>query len=298
MNMIRSYPKVYALGHAALKDLLDGPVVVEEKIDGSQFSFAKINGEIFCRSRNQPIVLDAAGMFGAAVKTVCVLAPILHEGWTYRAEYLQKPKHNVLAYDRVPAEHLIIYDVETSDSTFMDPTAKAGEARRIGLEVVPLIGTSVPDMDSLKGILEKVSCLGGQKIEGIVIKNYARFGTDGKVLMGKFVSEAFKEKHKVDWKDANPGAGDFIEVIAQSLRTNARWEKAVQHLKEAGKLEGSPKDIGPLIKEAQRDIMEECGAEIADQLMKYALPKIQRTVVRGLPEWYKETLAKNQFDPK
>jgi ATP-dependent RNA circularization protein (DNA/RNA ligase family) len=37
--MILSYPSIYALGHRAIRELFDGPVVVEEKIDGSQFSF-------------------------------------------------------------------------------------------------------------------------------------------------------------------------------------------------------------------------------------------------------------------
>ena len=28
-----SYPKVYAVGHAAIPDLFDGPVIVEEKVE-------------------------------------------------------------------------------------------------------------------------------------------------------------------------------------------------------------------------------------------------------------------------
>ena len=39
LNQISSYPKIYSLGHAAILDLLDGRVIVEEKVDGSQFSF-------------------------------------------------------------------------------------------------------------------------------------------------------------------------------------------------------------------------------------------------------------------
>jgi len=37
-NHLGSYPSIYNLGHRYLGDLLDGPVVVEEKVDGSQFS--------------------------------------------------------------------------------------------------------------------------------------------------------------------------------------------------------------------------------------------------------------------
>ena len=34
-----SFPSVYAVGHAALADLFLDDVIVEEKVDGSQFSF-------------------------------------------------------------------------------------------------------------------------------------------------------------------------------------------------------------------------------------------------------------------
>ena len=37
--MISSYSTIFALGHAAVKPLLDVPCIVEEKVDGSQFSF-------------------------------------------------------------------------------------------------------------------------------------------------------------------------------------------------------------------------------------------------------------------
>ena len=41
-----SYGKIFNLGHKETEALFDGPVVVEEKIDGSQFSFGSINGEL------------------------------------------------------------------------------------------------------------------------------------------------------------------------------------------------------------------------------------------------------------
>ncbi len=43
MENINSYPSVYQLGHKAIQNIFDGKVVIEEKIDGSQFSFGMIN---------------------------------------------------------------------------------------------------------------------------------------------------------------------------------------------------------------------------------------------------------------
>lgn len=39
MESWHSYPSIYNLGHRYIADLLTVPVIVEEKIDGSQFSF-------------------------------------------------------------------------------------------------------------------------------------------------------------------------------------------------------------------------------------------------------------------
>jgi hypothetical protein len=150
-------------------------------------------------------------------------------------------------------------------------------------------------MEEITGFLETPSILGGQKVEGIVVKNYARFGLDKKALMGKYVSEAYKEVHASEWKAANPKSGDVLVQLIYRYRTPARWQKALQHLTERGAIEGSPRDIGPLIREVPEDVERECAEEIRDVLWAWAWPKIRRGLNAGLPEWYKTTLAKQAF---
>jgi len=296
-----SYPAIFALGHRALAELLLDPVIVEEKIDGSQFSFALLDhddGErvLHCRSKGAQLNLVAPEkMFVRAVDVVQALP--LHSGWTYRAEYLQKPKHNALAYDRIPEKHLMVFDINTGHEEYMPYAEKAKECARLGLEIVPLVYEGVLDtFANFRSMIDRVSALGGQKVEGVVVKNYNRFGPDKKVLMGKFVSEAFKEVHAAEWKAENPSKTDIVDKLIDTLRTPARWNKAVQHLRERGQIEDSPRDIGHLIKEVQADIEKECMELIASKLAGWALPQIRRGVVRGLPEFYKETLLKRQFE--
>lgn len=294
-----SYPSIYALGHNALGELLMDPVLIEEKVDGSQFSFGVFeeNGErVFrCRSKGCIMVPDAPEkMFQAAVDTARALP--LRPGWTYRAEYLAKPKHNVLAYARTPKDHLIIFDINDAEESYLGYDEKAAEAARLGLEVVPrLFEGALTTLDTVLPLLDTPSVLEGQKIEGFVIKNYSRFGRDKKVLMGKFVCAEFKESHSKEWKLMNPTKTDIVDALIAGLKTDARFHKAVQHLRESGAICGEPRDIGALIKEVQADIEKECEAEIKDALFKYALPKIRRGVVAGLPEWYKSQLAQSQF---
>jgi hypothetical protein len=285
-----SYPKVWALGHSGIKELLFDEVIVEEKIDGSQFSFGRFDGVLHCKSKGAEINIEyPEKMFSNAVDVVKKLD--LTDGFTYRAEYLKTPKHNVLAYDRIPKDHLIVFDISIGMEEYLVPETKLSEANRLGLECVPvLFKGSIENPASIVELLNTTSVLGGQKVEGIVIKNYRRFGIDKKILIGKYVSEAFKEVHGAEWKEANPTKNDVIAHLIASYKTPARWNKAIQHLKEAGKLTQSPKDIGALIREVQDDIEAEEKEEIKNKLYANAIQHIKRGVVGGLPEFYKEYL--------
>lgn len=293
-----SYPKIYNLGHAALKSLFNSDVLVEEKIDGSQFSFGKFDGVLKCRSKGQQLIVDAPEkMFEKAVATALKLLPNLHEGYTYRAEYLQKPKHNSLTYGRVPKDNLIIFDISPGEEVYLSYGEKKKESERLGLEVVPLIYEGlVSDAQRLLELMDRESSLGDVKIEGFVVKNYLQFGTDKKVLMGKHVSEAFKEIHTKEWANTNPSSSDVLFRLSDSLKTEARWEKAVQHLREKGQITDTPKDIGNLLKEIHEDIKAECEAEIKEQLYRWALPHVVRKSTQGFPEWYKQQLLSKHFE--
>lgn len=290
-----SYPKIYALGHAAVKELLFDEVIVEEKVDGSQFSFGRFNGELKIRSKGVQMFVDAPeAMFQRAVDVVKELD--LVDGWTYRAEYLQKPHHNTIAYDRIPTRHLMILDINTGQEEYLGYTEKIHQAAYLGLECVPcLYQGKIEDPSSIVALLDTISVLGGQKVEGIVIKNYSRFGMDKKVLMGKYVSEAFKETNGVEWKKNNPTQTDIIQQLIVTYKTTARWDKAIQHLRDAGKLTESPKDIGNLIKEVQKDVEEEEKEQIKQMLYNHVIGHVRRGIVGGLPEYYKEYLMKKQF---
>ncbi len=289
---ISSYPSIYAVGHRSIKEIFSSPVVIEEKIDGSQWSMIKTDGVLACRSKGQQIVVDAPEkLFAAAVATAKTLD--LHDGWTYRCEYLAKPKHNTLAYARIPKQHLIVFDVMTAPEVYLSTDEKRAEAERIGLECVPCFANGIVfesgpiSAGIAEQYLQNESILGGTKIEGFVVKNYNIITMEKKIAIAKYVSAAFKEKHQHEWKVANPSAGDFIQHIIGELKTEARWNKAVQHLRDDGKLTGTPQDIGALLKEVQMDLMKEESDAIKESLFQHFQSQIKRGVIAGLPEWYK-----------
>jgi hypothetical protein len=299
-TMIPAYPKIYALGHPALANLLEGPVVVQEKVDGSQFSFGLLDGVLACRSRGREIFLEAPdSMFKAGVDYVKTIQDQLVPGWIYRCEYLRVPNHNTLAYTRIPTHHLVLFDILIGLETYATRANLAFEAEKLGIDAVPYVYQGEIDLEKFQGFMARESYLGGQTVEGVVIKNYERFcQKTGHVLIGKYVSEEFKEVHNASWKERHPGKKDIMAVLIGKYKTVARWEKAVYRLRDQGTLCHEPRDIGSIIKEVWPDIVAECEQEIKDDLWKFFSKDIQRGCTAGLPEWYKQRLMHQQFEGK
>lgn len=297
---LHAYGKIYNLGHICLEKLFSGPVVVEEKVDGSQFSFGVKNGRLFMRSKGAAVLPETInGLFAPSARTVQDLfeAGKLVEGWTYRGEAMCRPKHNTLEYGRAPRGNIALFDVDTGEERYVTRADKERIAENLGVEVVPVLYQGeVTSSSQLAELMERESFLGGCKIEGFVVKNYAHLDPKMlKLLMGKHVSEAFKEANGVDFAKRYPTATDFVDQLAGAYRTDARWQKAVQRLHESGAATNEPKDIGPLIKSVRDDIAEECEEEIKNRLWAHFKDQIFRTATRGLPEWYKGKLMELQF---
>lgn len=299
--MLHSYPEVHQLGHKIVSDVLNGHVLVQEKVDGSQISFGvDEHGELKVRSKNAEINVEHPdGMFKLAVEWAVKNRLSFHPEWTYRGEYLQKPKHNTLVYSRTPNNHIILFDICDGLESYLPYADVCAEAERIGLEVVPLFAEGVftqADILARKDEwLLRESILGGTKVEGVVIKNYNVFTAEKKAAMAKIVQPEFKELNAVNWKSANPTGADMVQKIIDVYKAEARWQKAVQHLRDSGALQGEMKDIPALMKEVSSDVLKECKDEIVEQLFAYAWPKISKGITRGLPEWYKSQIENGEM---
>lgn len=294
--MIPSMGSIMAVGHAAIADLFTGAVEISEKVDGSQFSFRLTEeGEIEMRSKGQEILEGnpSSKMFQPAIDSVRERRARLVPGFIYRGEFLSKPKHNSLCYSRIPKGNIVIFDVETEPGAHLNAAMRQYEAHHIDLEAVPVfyVGEVTDHATWLHNLLERDSFLGNVKIEGVVVKNFAQW-LHGHYMAGKYVSPAFKEVHSREWKASNPSKGDFIESVIETYRTEARWMKGVQHLKERGEWTGGPQDIGPLMKEVAEDVMAEEADQMAVVIFNHFKSQISRGVVRGIPQWVKEQLLR------
>ena len=201
--MIKAFPKIFAIGTDYIKDIFKNDVEITEKIDGSQFAFGKIDNELFMRSKGAQIFPEnPEKMFGVASDYVLSIESKITNNTIYFCEYLKKPKHNILAYNRVPKNNLILFSVCDNTEKFItsydDLLKKADD---IDIETVPLIYKGkINDSQEIFNLINSESVLGGTNMEGIVVKNYFQpflLGDQPIPLMaGKFVSEKFKEVHQ------------------------------------------------------------------------------------------------------
>lgn len=293
-----AFPKIIHLGDKAIADIFDDEVEITEKLDGSQLGFGIVDGQLIVRSKGKEQNLDNPDkMFTLAVEYVKSIKDKLSEGVFYYGEYLEKPRHSTLAYDRVPRNNIALFGVSYGGE-FRSYEYIENEANKLGVDVVPLIYKGKSSPEHVLELVKGDSYLGGQEREGVVVKAYKSWQWMHlvfSVMAGKYVTEKFKEVHRKDWRLNNTGKGKF-EAMADQYATVPRWNKAIQHLREAGTLEASPKDIGNLIKEIRRDITEEEKENIKVQLWAIFGDDVLRNSVKGFPEWYKEQLLMGEVN--
>ena len=302
---ICGYPKIFALGHRNVINIFDDEVEITEKVDGSQFVFGKdMNGKLHIRSKGALIDIEnPPQMFKLGVDYVLSIQDALSDDQSFYCEYLNKPKHNTLVYDRVPQNNLVLFGVSDFCRTQMVQSHEvlAANAYCLNIDVIPLIYSGKLDSAAdVLGMMKRKSYLGGKyDVEGIVVKNYHKSielnGQIYPVITGKYVSEAFKEVHQKTWKAENTARGGW-DATVKGYRTEARWMKSIQHLQEDGKLDNSPKDIGPLIKAIHTDIRDEEKEALKDILWKQFSPDLFRVATAGFPEWYKKKLLEDSFN--
>jgi hypothetical protein len=299
---MKFYPKIRPVGHRDIQDLLHGPVVVQEKIDGSNFAFGRtLDGELFCLSRARKLDLSegAVGQFGPAVKHVLdAAAHKIPNGKLYRCEYLQKPHHNVLAYGRVPKGHLVLFEVEQEiacesyTSIVCDDAQLHSIAEDFGIDAAQQIATlNIGRGGSLNELFEawskQESMLGGE-IEGVVIKNYHKTDAHGNILIGKMVRKEFKEVHK---HKATAEKTDPAYDIGARFGGPARWRKAVQFLRDCDGLQGEMMDMPLLMKRVRQDVELEEKDAIKELLWQHYRKNVLGATTKGLAEWYKGELG-------
>jgi hypothetical protein len=289
-----------------------GKFVIEEKVDGSQFRFG-IDGNGNFMAGSKSVNYDSVDKIDKSFSKItaeveeklkdaydCEVFGFLepNDFIIFYGEYMRSEKHNALKYDKVPEGNVYLFDVAVN-GVYMGYESVKLWANILGFEPVHVydVTDKLPDYDEIsKNLRIWKSCLGDVNPEGVVIKNYDIMIMDNfrKVespLMLKVVRSEFKEILKKDWKQREgKSTNDIVGRIISQVNKNAVWDKAVQHLRDEGKITGTMADMRLLLNKVDEDIEKEWVEIINKELYKSFEYDIRKAFVSGLAEYYKKKL--------
>jgi hypothetical protein len=277
------------------KCFLDGTVdqtncEITEKIDGSQISWRKKNGELSIYSKNYqiyPSLKPVQKTFKPAVTYLLSICDKIAVGYIYYGETLATPRHNVIRYSRIPNNNLVLWAVNDLPlNKWLNQFELKHEAKSLSIEYLIPLNTEEDPVNE--------SCLGGV-IEGVVYSYLINNSRD--IIKFKKVNEAFYEIRQQSKENKNLLRGaqtDTWGEFKNRFKTEARWNKAIQHLRDQGVLENKESDIGLLCKETMCDILLEEEKTIQDFFNKTFRKELLKHAITGLADYYKNYLIENK----
>lgn len=187
--------------HDALR-LLEGDVIVEEKLDGANIGIScHANGELRAQNRGQYLDLPTSGQFSRlhdwiythTTEIQKVLTPdlILFGEWC-------SARHSI-TYDKLP-DWFLLFDVyDKSACTFWSVTRRNALGHAAGLKVVPTLFTGTASIESLTALIEGAKSLFGPSArEGVVVR---RDVGDWNEARAKLVSSEFTQSITAHWRN-------------------------------------------------------------------------------------------------
>lgn len=296
-NAIPAYPKIWHIGTPEMENLFTGEVEVTEKIDGSQFAFGKLeDGTLVMRSKGKQVYPETVEkLFKKTVDHILSVQESIPNGFIFYGESVTSPRHNTLSYAKTPLGYFVLFGIKDSKGLFITSySALKYTSILLGVQAVPLLFKGkIQERSQLDVMLNLDSVLGNEKIEGVVIKNYEQLANSAfsRECFAKLVRPGFKERNSSE----HPSKRDKMEDFLSQFKTDARWNKAIQHLRDSGELTQSPKDIGKIILEIHKDLKIEEREYIKNALYNMYERQILSASVLGFPEFYKQHLLDSQF---
>jgi len=310
-------------------------IVLEEKIDGSNFRIGiNKDGTVQFGSRTQdetddsfskktfrPIidyVTKHMDSWNVREKMMNTLESMEYDSIIIFGEYLSKPRHSTLYYERIPKNYLAVFDIAAiRDGTFtmLHPECELFDSivKLMDFDKVPILFSgksecAMQDLFTWAREEHKVeSYLGGQMREGVIFKNYEPYhdgefwqslGEETILPMVKFVREEFKEAlsgvaNKDKTKKGSADIDEIVQYIMESYITKGRVQKSIMKLEEQhGRGKIDRQYTGSVIGDVFQDILAEQKEEI-DKLLHRAFNKRMNKHAGLIRELFFQILEEN-----
>ncbi|WP_029043429.1 RNA ligase family protein [Cupriavidus sp. WS] len=191
--------KVLSLTEA--RDLLDGDVVVEEKLDGANLGFSlSPEGRLLAQNRGQYLIEPHAGQFARLPAWLSVHADALLGGLEPELMLFGEwcaARHS-LDYSALP-DWFLLFDVyDRAANRFWSTARRNALAQSVGLSTVPLIRQGRTSLSELKQVVGNTpSHYRAGPLEGVVVR---RESADWCEARAKLVRPDFTQTIDTHWR--------------------------------------------------------------------------------------------------
>jgi hypothetical protein len=293
------YSKIKLIGHKDNKDIYLSPgdlIVIQEKMDGSNFRFAFNDGAVTFGSREQ-VLTEEAQKENYWVQAVTHITDKVndelidkYDGYAFYGECL-RPKRKIL-YDQDRIPPFLGFDV-MRDGEYLYWRDTKTIFEELGLGFVPVIGQfsaeAVRELNEerIKELIPKSAYRDGPA-EGVVFKNAKRG------IYAKFVFEPEVQKTPRKDRPKDPDLA-IAEEFVHKYATSVRIQKKIISLLE----EGHELDM-PLMKylpmRVLDDIVEEEAEEIMTNFPSFDVRKVKGILSKVCVRELKDVIMKDEAE--
>lgn len=307
----KAFPAIASFNPANILDWQSNPFwYLQIKYDGSQITFIRQPDDSILAYNKNKKISKSNKIFGKTITMFSSLVgPNLNSDYEYHGESITSIKHNLIEYERTPKYYFILFDIyDMVKRQYLTREEMEAEAKRLNIDFAETVykntDPKVLPKEKIKELMLGIeegslkSYLGGQ-IEGLVLKcdsfayKFRKNETINRRLALKSVRDSFKEKITMKLEKSEMGTiQEKLEQIGQNYNTEARFHKAIQHLKERGEYKNNVKDMLNIVYELDNDFEKEYKEEVCEYLWAEFSDTIKANARKGFVDYYKQNYFK------
>lgn len=293
----RKYEKIHRLGKEETDGILDGPVVVQEKIDGANTSiYAEPTGHGFiiqCCSRNRILGSEDFNGFVGYVRSNLAFLKLFvdHPQWRLYGEWLVK---HTIQYKETAYRQWYLFDIfDEETEEYLSDEIVHQVALEFGLNEPHNFGVfkikTKPELDALMKLVGQSTL--GEKGEGIVIKRPGFRNQFGDHCYAKLVHEGFMEDNAVTFGGNNKFSPDYWEIyVVNKFMTLARVQKVLNKIQPEINERLDMKHIPRVCSTSFHDLITEEAWWIAQNVQKLDFKNLQRIAYKKAKQIFVDIL--------
>lgn len=294
MGTFRTYPKIHRLGKEETDGILDGPVTIQEKIDGANVSiWLGSDGEIKCGSRSRELGDDAFNGFTEYVRSNPKIKEWLTERPTVRlyGEWLVK---HTITYPDEAYKKMYLFDIYRDEKDeYVEQWMVKAIAKELDLEY-PQIFAEEQQLteEQIKEFVGKSMIPDAANGEGVVIKRQGWKSKFGDHCYAKVVHEKFKESNAIVFGGNNKHSETYWEMyVVNKYCTLGRVKKIMQKLQPEIDHRLDMKEIPQVAGRCYHDLVTEEAWEIFNKVPALDLKKLKMLCTKKFVQIYKDVLT-------